>query len=797
MSNSTAATEAGSLDPRTPVLVGVGQSSERIEDPGYRRRSPVDLAADAAREALGDTGADPGAIAAAIDTVAGVRQFEISTPGASAPLGRSSNYPRSVARRVGASPARAILEVAGGQGPQHLVNELAAAIAAGTCQAALVFGSEAISTAQHLAKAEDRPDFTEEIDGDLEDRGYGLKGLSSRHLATHGLTDAPSQYALFDNARRARLGLTRENYAQAMGELFAPFTKVAAANPHASAPVERTAAELVEVTEKNRLIAAPYTRYIVARDKVNQGAAVLLTSVAAARRLGIPQDKWVFLHGHADLRERDLMHRQDLSRGPASVAAARHALEVAGVTVDDLATIDLYSCFPIPVFNICDGLGLDPADPRGLTLTGGLPFFGGAGNNYSMHAIAETVHRLRALPGAFGLVGANGGTMSKYSVGVYSTAPAEWRADRSADLQAEIDAMDAPEQALQADGWATIETWTVKYHRNGARTGIVIGRLDADGRRFIAKAAADDTELLDRLSTGDPAGSRVYARSFGTGNRVTVTDTRMDELFPPRPAVLRDDYEHVLVRRDGHLLEITINRPDVRNSLHPQANEELDEVFDAYFADPDLWVAILTGAGDKAFSAGNDLVYSASGKPMWVPKNGFAGLTSRRRLPKPVIAAVNGYAMGGGCEIALACHLVVADTTARLALSEVKVGLVAGAGGLIRLPRTVPPKIAHDMILTGRRLTAEEALHYGLVNRVVNAGTALEGARRLAAEILDGSPTSVRLSLEVMTETAGLADAVDAIEASSPTLDELMTTEDAVEGLTAFAQKRRPNWRNR
>jgi acetyl-CoA C-acetyltransferase len=261
--------------------------------------------------------------------------------------------------------------------------------------------------------------------------------------------------------------------------------------------------------------------------------------------------------------------------------------------------------------------------------------------------------------------------------------------------------------------------------------------------------------------------------------------------------VLRDRYEHVLVRRDGPLLEVTINRPEVRNSLHPMANDELDHVFDAYFAEPGLWVAIITGAGDKAFSAGNDLVYSASGKPMWVPKNGFAGLTSRPRLPKPVIAAVNGYAMGGGCEIALACHLTVADATAQFALSEVRVGLVAGAGGLIRLPRTVPPKVATEMILTGRRLGADEALGYGLVNRVVPAGTAVAGARALAAEILDSSPTSVRVSLRIMEETRGIADVVEAVSYPSPALDELMASEDAIEGMTAFAARRRPQWRNR
>lgn len=781
----------------TPVLVGVGQSSERLDDRGYRRRSPVELAADAAREALADTGASPDAVAAAIDVVAGVRQFENSVPGARAPLGRSDNFPRSVAARVGADPARAILEVSGGQSPQHLVNELAARIAAGDGEVALVVGAEAISTAEALAGAEDRPDWSEHVDGELEDRGFGLKGMMSRQLIAHGLVAAPAMYALLENARRAGLGLSRAEYDRSTGRLFAPFTRVAAKNPHAAAPVERTAEELVTPTAANRPIADPYLRYVVAREKVNQGAAVLLMSVGAARRLGVPQDRWVFLHGHADLRERDLLDRADLGRAPALVAAARHALEVAGIGVDDVATFDLYSCFPIAVSAVADGLGLAPDDPRGLTLTGGLPFFGGAGNNYSMHGIAETVHRARSAPGSAGFVGANGGMLSKYSVGVYSTAPAAWRPDRSAAIQAELDSAPAPAQATEADGWATVETFTITHGRGGVRTGNVVGRLDATGERFIARGVDGDEEILALLSSEQPAGQRVFARSFGHGNRVTTSPERMESLIPPRAAVLRDGYEHVLVRRDGHLLEVTINRPRARNSLHPMANDELDEIFDAFFADPDLWVAILTGAGEQAFSAGNDLVYSASGKPMWVPKNGFAGLTSRRGMNKPVIAAVNGYAMGGGCEIALACHLVVADETAQFALSEVKVGLVAGAGGVVRLPRTIPPTLATEMILTGRRITAAEAAGWGLVNTVTPPGKALEGARALAARILEGSPTSVRISLQLMAETQGIADTVDAVRRPSPLLDELIASEDAFEGLTAFAQKRAPRWRNR
>jgi acetyl-CoA C-acetyltransferase len=166
-------------------------------------------------------------------------------------------------------------------------------------------------------------------------------------------------------------------------------------------------------------------------------------------------------------------------------------------------------------------------------------------------------------------------------------------------------------------------------------------------------------------------------------------------------------------------------------------------------------------------------------------------------MDKPVIAAVNGFAMGGGCEIALACHLVVADETAQFALSEVKVGLVAGAGGLIRLPRAIPRKVATEMILTGRRIGADEALGLGLVNRVAPAGKALDVAHELAAEIAEASPTSVRVSLRVMSETDGIADTVAAVTHPSAALEDLMVSEDMIEGITAFATKRSPQWKNR
>src|SRR6185312_7768605 len=161
--------------------------------------------------------------------------------------------------------------------------------------------------------------------------------------------------------------------------------------------------------------------------------------------------------------------------------------------------------------------------------------------------------------------------------------PAPWRPDDSEEPQAEIDAWPAPQETRDPEGWAVIETYTVRHSRDGKQTGIVIGRLAADGRRFVARGDDRDAGLIELLTTGEPIGQRVYVRSFGFGNRVTVNPERMAELFPPAPLVLRDRYDHVLTRRDGHVLEVTINRPESRNSLHPLANDELDHVFNSFF----------------------------------------------------------------------------------------------------------------------------------------------------------------------------------------------------------------------
>jgi enoyl-CoA hydratase/carnithine racemase len=252
-----------------------------------------------------------------------------------------------------------------------------------------------------------------------------------------------------------------------------------------------------------------------------------------------------------------------------------------------------------------------------------------------------------------------------------------------------------------------------------------------------------------------------------------------------------------LTQRDGHLFVVTINRPEVMNSLNPAANRALAAAFDEFEADPELWVAIVTGAGDKAFSAGNDLKHQASGGDMsGQPASGFGGLTSRHDLVKPVIAAVNGVAMGGGFEIALACDLIVASENAVFALPEPRVGLAALAGGVHRLPRQIGLKNAMGMMLTGRRVSAQEGVQLGFVNEVVPAGQALAGAKRWAAQILECAPLSVRASKEAAMRGLG-RPLEEAMAARYEGTAAMVKSQDFIEGPLAFSQKRPPKWQGK
>ena len=255
--------------------------------------------------------------------------------------------------------------------------------------------------------------------------------------------------------------------------------------------------------------------------------------------------------------------------------------------------------------------------------------------------------------------------------------------------------------------------------------------------------------------------------------------------------------EFCLAERDGRILTVTMNRPERMNALHSPSHYELDEIFTDFENDPELWVAIVTGAGDRAFSAGNDLKWQAEGKKTEPPASGFAGLAHRFNMKKPVIAAVNGLAMGGGFEVALACDIIIAAENAFFALPEPRVGLAALAGGLHRLSRQIPMKQAMGMILTGRRVMAEEGYKLGFVTEVVPEGGALEGARRWAELIMECSPMSIRTSKDVVLRGQKYSSADEAIAADYQSVTDMQNSLDFIEGPLAFAEKRPPDWKGR
>ena len=256
------------------------------------------------------------------------------------------------------------------------------------------------------------------------------------------------------------------------------------------------------------------------------------------------------------------------------------------------------------------------------------------------------------------------------------------------------------------------------------------------------------------------------------------------------------DLEFVRYEKRERIAYLTIHRPEVMNALHPPANDEMARVWDDFAADPETWVAILTGAGERAFSAGNDLKWTAQHGNKPLPPSGFAGITSRHDLVKPVIAAVNGFALGGGFEIILACDIVIASDRASFGLPEPRVGLIAGAGGVHRLPRHIPLKIAMGMMLTARTISAEEAARLGLVNEVVAPGELMPAAERWAAAILEGSPLAIQATKESTMQGLGKPLA-EAMATRYETVRRLYKSEDIVEGPRAFAEKRRPRWKGK
>lgn len=499
------------LDPKTPILVGGAQFTQRTAREGRFAESldPIGMLAKAAREAIADTGASR--LAAAIDTVAVVR-FTADTPGDQGRLVKRMfrNPPASLAKHIEAKPRRMLYTATGGNAPQWLVNRTAEEIANGECEVALLAGAEYLAT--FLGAMQEGTDlgWTNSTDADpgSDPQEIGdMRAGANDYERAYGLHFPVNTYPLFENAIRGEKGRSAAEHLKWLGGFFSPFSKVAAENSYAWFPTYRSPEEISTPSAKNRFVGFPYTKYLTAVIEVDMSAAVVMTSVAKARELGIPEAKWVFLHGCGDAN--DIWHvseRVNYHSSPAIRAIGEKAFAMAGKTAADLSFVDLYSCFPSAVEIACKELGIAEGDPRGLTVTGGLPYFGGAGSNYTMHSIVTMMEKLRTRPGTFGLCTGNGWYLTKHSAGIYSTAPVAgaWKRENPKTCQKEIDATAHPEVEDAPEGEAKVETYTVVTDRKGRRFGLVVGRLE-NGNRFLAHTP-DDEAILDWMMREEMLG---------------------------------------------------------------------------------------------------------------------------------------------------------------------------------------------------------------------------------------------------------------------------------------------------
>jgi acetyl-CoA C-acetyltransferase len=492
---------------RTPVILAGAQCLERDQIV-----APVDLAGRAARCAL--------------DAVPGVEGHveEVHVVGILFGGGRS---PASdLCRKLKLTPRRAATTTIGGNTPQWLVTRAAQAVADGAVAAVLIAGAEAVRSQQARAGAAQEPagdgpstDGADPVEGDPR------PGLSEAEMSA-GLAVPAQVYPMIESVLAERAGLSLAGQRRALGELMAPFSQVAAGHRMAWFPQARRPEEISTPADGNRIYAEPYTKRMNAFMGVDQGAALLVGSLGLARQLKVA-DQAVFIWSGADANDAWFVsQRPDLGASPAIAAAVRAAAAGAGVGIDDIAHFDLYSCFPAAVEIAVEAIGLRADDPRGLTVTGGLPYFGGPGNNYTTHAIATLTDLLRDGPeGTLGLISGLGWYVTKHSIGIYGSSPPPEGFARgdTESVQATIDAGTvevvadvAGLDAQQARGEAS----TVIYDRSGQVTAApVIARLD-DGRRVVARAAESELAGLAgrslvgaRLRVGPDGAYRVEETS--------------------------------------------------------------------------------------------------------------------------------------------------------------------------------------------------------------------------------------------------------------------------------------------
>ncbi len=490
-----------------PALSGSAQWVGRTLDPGACA-DPVSLLASLAEEA-------------AEDAQGGRRLLDaIDTIGLLGSAGWSpDNGPRLLGERLGVKPHCEIETAVGGEIPITLVNHVADRIVRGQTRVALIGGVHLMRVLKAAAASGERPNWPSRSGGAPQVLGEPRSGHSEREQ--NGGLDAPIHlYPLIENAIRARLGRGLEEHREALGRLFAPFTRVAAENPYAWFPVERSAAELTRISAANRMISYPYTKYLNAVLDTNQAAVLILCSAEAARSLGVPERRLVHWWGGAHTQERawNVSERPEIGDSPALRECARRTLTRAGMTGDDLGIADFYSCFPAPVQLACDAYGISEDDPRGLTVTGGLPYFGGPGSGYPLHAIATMSQRLRAQPGEKGLTTGNGWYATKHSACVWSTEPPPPAVVAPVEARAEV----GPQPLTVVDapsGAARVASYTVAFGRDGQPSrGIVVADLPS-GERCVVDTPGDVPFLEDFVAreqvgaTGiirDGAGAPVF-----------------------------------------------------------------------------------------------------------------------------------------------------------------------------------------------------------------------------------------------------------------------------------------------
>lgn len=482
------------------MIVGVGQYTHRAEssDGGLEPVALMEravLAASSDAELAGPPSADALRVVAQLSW-------------------RYGNTPRFLARRLGIDPHRLDYTTMGGNSPQSLVNLTALQIQAGEIDVAILAGGEATRTRKRARAAGVELDWPKSEPGDEptivgSDLEMNLEAETSR-----GIFMPVQIYPMFETAIRAAAGSSIEGHRDHLGRLWSGLSEVAAANPYAWIRDAKTPSEITTVGDRNRMIGLPYPKLMNSNNDVDMAAAIIMCSVEAARRLGIAEDRWVFPHSGTDCHEHTYVsHRDSFARTPAVEIGGRLALELAGLDIDDVSIIDLYSCFPAAVQLGAQSLGID-LHRRQWSRTGGLTFAGGPWNNYVMHAIASVVTDLREQPGEWGLVWANGGYATKHAFGVYSTTPtAGFHHDRP---QHRIDALARRDLAPPADaaGAATIEAYTVMFDRNGAAERSIAACLLADGRR--AWGTSDDADLTAAMCQDEWVGRSVVLTGDGT-----------------------------------------------------------------------------------------------------------------------------------------------------------------------------------------------------------------------------------------------------------------------------------------